>query len=133
MPIFCQLNLELWQEIWKWLKGHFWSVAKAELRTWCETWNSNLEIYLIHISTTVSHSLLELTTLMDYKNNNMETFFGAHMNYPPSSPPSPFILHIYPEPPECKKMWGQAYVVGITCPFCKFFTYVAKTLANLST
>ena len=27
--------------------GHFWSVAKAELRIWCGTWNSNLESYLI--------------------------------------------------------------------------------------
>ena len=30
-------------------KGHFWSVAKAVLRIWCWTWNSNLESYLIHM------------------------------------------------------------------------------------
>ena len=60
---------------------------------------------LIYIYTTVTHSsFLELTTLMDYKNNIMETFLGAQMNYPPSSPPSPFILHICPEPPEYKKL-----------------------------
>ena len=46
MPIFCQLNLEFSKEICKWLKGHFWSVAKAALRIWCGTWNSNLESYL---------------------------------------------------------------------------------------
>ena len=50
---------------------------------------------LIYIYTTVTHSsFLELTTLMCYKNNNMEIFWGAQMNYPPSSPPSSFILHI---------------------------------------
>ena len=30
-----------------WLKVHFWSVAKAELRIWCGTWNLNLESYLV--------------------------------------------------------------------------------------
>ena len=48
LAIFCQLNLEFWEEIWKWLKGHFWSVAKVELRIWCGTWNLNLESYLLH-------------------------------------------------------------------------------------
>ena len=31
MAIFCQLNLEFYWKIWKWLKVRFWSVAKAAL------------------------------------------------------------------------------------------------------
>ena len=59
-------------------------------------------LWLILLSLNWPHSI------MDYKNNNMEIFFGAQMNYPPSSPPSPFILHIYPESSEYKKWREQA-------------------------
>ena len=41
-------SAKLWLEIKRWLKGHFWSVAKAEPRIWCATWNSNLESYLLN-------------------------------------------------------------------------------------
>ena len=44
---FCQLILEFWWEIWKWLKGHIWSVAKVVIRVGCATWNSNLKSYLV--------------------------------------------------------------------------------------
>ena len=47
MPIFCQLILEFCKEIWIWLTGHFWSVAKVTFRIGCATWNSNLKRTLI--------------------------------------------------------------------------------------
>ena len=64
MPIFCQLISEFWWEIWKWLKGHFWSVAKAVLRIWCGTLNSNLESYLVYIYWT-----LNILTLISFRND----------------------------------------------------------------
>ena len=34
---------------WNMYEPNFWSVAKAELRIWCATWNLNLESYLVYI------------------------------------------------------------------------------------